>query len=52
MNTHAFQYVDWQFEGADIVFVSRTSFEDGLGGANDAHDANYMTFHRVLDFRG
>ena len=52
MNTHAFQYVDWQFEGADIVFVSRTSFEDGLGGAHDAHDANYMTFHRVLDFRG
>ena len=40
MKTHAFQYVDWQFEGDDIVFVSRTSYADGLGGAHDAHDAH------------
>jgi hypothetical protein len=48
---HAWQYVDWQFEGDDIVFGSRTAFEDGLGGAHSAHDANYLTFHRVADFR-
>lgn len=51
MKTHAFQYVDWQFEDDDIVFVSRTSYADGFGGAHDAHDANYMTFHRVINFR-
>ena len=48
---HAWQYVDWQFEGDDIVFASRTAFDDGLGGAQSAHDANYLTFHRILDFR-
>ena len=46
---HAWQYVDWQFEGADIVFVSRTALDDGLGGARSAHDANYFTFHRIID---
>ncbi len=48
---HAFQYVDWLFEGNDIIAVSRTAYDDGLGGAHRAHDANYMTFHRIADFR-
>jgi len=48
---HAFQYLDWQFEGADIVAVSRTAYDDGLGGAHNQHDANYMTFHRIRNFR-
>lgn len=48
---HGFQYVDWQFDGNDIVAVSRTAFDDGFGGAHDMHDANYLTFHRVVDFR-
>jgi len=48
---HGFQYVDWQFEGNDIVAVSRTSCDDGIGGARNHHDANYFTFHRVSDFR-
>ncbi len=43
----AFQYVDWHFEGSDIVAVSRTAF----GGAHSYHDANYLTFHRIHDFR-
>jgi hypothetical protein len=43
---NAFQYVDWQFAGRDIVFVSRTAFE-----AERAHDANYLTFHKLEDFR-
>ena len=46
-----FQYVDWLFEGDDIIAVSRTAYEDGLGGAHNCHDANYMTFHRVEGFR-
>ena len=48
---HAFQYVDWQFDGDDLVAVSRTAFDDDDGGAHDMHDANYMTFHRVAKFR-
>ena len=48
---HAFQYVDWQFDGADLVVASRTAFDDGLGGAHSGHDANFMTFHRVENFR-
>ena len=48
---HAWQYVDWQFEGNDIIYVSRTAFDDGLGGAKNAHDANFLTFHRIVDFR-
>ena len=48
---HAWQYIDWQFDGDDIIFVSRTAYDDGLGGASNAHDANYLTFHRIADFR-
>lgn len=48
---HAFQYVDWLVEDDDIIFVSRTSFDDRYGGAASHHDANYITFHRIEDFR-
>ena len=48
---HAFQYIDWLFEGNDIIAVSRTAYDDGLGGAHRAHDANYLTFHRINNFR-
>jgi hypothetical protein len=48
---HGFQYVDWQFDGDDVIAVSRTAFDDGLGGANNYHNANYLTFHRVKHFR-
>ncbi len=48
---HAFQYVDWVFEGEDIIAVSRTAFDDGVGGADSFHNANYITFHRVSKFR-
>ncbi|MCC6680894.1 MAG: exo-alpha-sialidase [Phycisphaeraceae bacterium] len=45
-----FQYVDWQFDGNDIVAVSRTGYPDGLGGADSAHNANFFTFHRFQSF--
>lgn len=48
---HGFQYADWQFDGDDIVFVSRTAYDDDRGGAPRQHDANYLTFHRVENFR-
>jgi hypothetical protein len=48
---HGFQYVDWQFEGRDIIYLSRTAYDDNFGGANNFHDANYLTFHRIKNFR-
>jgi hypothetical protein len=44
---HAFQYVDWLFEGKDIIAVSRTAWD----GSHNAHDANHFTFHRIRNFR-
>lgn len=48
---NAFQYVDWLFEGDDMICVSRTAFADDTGGANSFHNSNYMTFHRIKNFR-
>jgi hypothetical protein len=48
---HAFQYPDWIIEGDDLLVASRTAYDDGLGGAARAHDANYLTFHRFANFR-
>ncbi|UTA69919.1 sialidase family protein [Emticicia sp. 21SJ11W-3] len=51
VSKHGFQYVDWQFENDDIIFVSRTAYDDAVGGANNFHDANFLTFHRIENFR-
>lgn len=48
---YAFQYIDWLFEGEDIIFISRTAYNDEEGLARAAHDANFLTFHRIKDFR-
>jgi hypothetical protein len=48
---HGFQYVDWLFDGADIIAACRTAFDDGVGGARNNHDANFLTFHRWHGFR-
>ncbi len=50
-SVHGFQYVDWQFEGEDMVAAVRTAFDDEETGANNQHDANYLTFHRLEKFR-
>ncbi|WP_163325425.1 beta propeller repeat protein [Draconibacterium mangrovi] len=47
---HGFQYADFQFDGKDIIFVSRTAFDDENGGADSQHNANYLTFHRIIDY--
>lgn len=46
-----FQYVDFQFEGNDIIFVSRTAYFDKDGFGTTQHDSNYLTFHRIENFR-
>lgn len=41
------QYVSFIFDGADILYLCRTAF----GGAHNYHDSNYITFHKVENFR-
>lgn len=48
---HGFQYVDWLFDGDDLIAACRTAYDDGQGGAHNNHDANFLTFHRISDFR-
>jgi hypothetical protein len=48
---HAFQYVDWLIDGDDLIAACRTAFDDEQGGAHSAHDANFLTFHRIANFR-
>lgn len=47
LKSTGFQYADWLFDGDDLVAVVRTAFD----GAHKAHDANYLTFYRVEEFR-
>ena len=42
-----FQYVDWQFDGNDLIYLVRTAYD----GAHNYHDANRITFHRLYGFR-
>lgn len=46
-----FQYVDWQIENNNIIFVSRTAFFDGKNYADNQHNSNFITFHRIENFR-
>ncbi len=48
---HGFQYVDWLFDGNDLIAACRTAYDDAEGGAHNNHDANYLTFHRFRNFR-
>jgi hypothetical protein len=49
--THGFQYVDWAVDGRDMIAMCRTAFDEPAGQAHNQHDANYLTFHRITDFR-
>jgi len=42
-----FQYVDFEIEGEDMIFLCRTA----MNGAAGFHDTNYQTFHRIKNFR-
>jgi iduronate 2-sulfatase len=48
---HGFQYVDWLFDGSDLIAACRTAWDDATGGAPNHHDANFLTFHRWKHFR-
>jgi hypothetical protein len=48
---HGFQYVDWLFDGDDIIAACRTAYDDDGTGAHSFHDANFLTFHRIANFR-
>jgi len=41
------QYVDFEFDGEDIIYLCRTA----INHAANFHDANYQTFHRICNFR-
>ncbi|HOF61352.1 MAG TPA: sialidase family protein [Candidatus Latescibacteria bacterium] len=45
--TTGFQYVDWQFDGDDIIYLVRTAYD----GAHNFHDSNRITFGKVEGFR-
>lgn len=48
---HGFNYPEIEIVGDDMVFVSRTAWEDERGRSDRWHDGNMLTFHRVRDFR-
>jgi hypothetical protein len=56
--THGFQYIDWLFDGNDLIAACRTAHDEPAAAdgkspaqAHNFHDANYLTFHRVENFR-
>ena len=42
-----YQYVGWQFDGDDLIYVVRTANR----GARNFHDSNRILFGRERDFR-
>lgn len=46
-----FQYVDWRFDGNDIVAVIRLAMEESRGLPARQHDANFLVFKRIQNFR-
>lgn len=44
---HGVQYVDFEFNGDDIIFLCRTA----TNGADSFHNSNYQTFHKIKNFR-
>ncbi|WP_168123707.1 sialidase family protein [Paenibacillus sp. HB172176] len=42
-----FQYADWQFDGDDLIYVVRTSYD----GAHTFHDSNLIVYGVLNDFR-
>ena len=46
-----FNYPFIQFDGDDLIFVSRTAWETHRGTATRWHNGNLFTFHRIKNFR-
>ena len=47
MRLTGFQYVDWQFDGDDIIYLVRTAYR----GAIRYHDSNRIIFRKLHNFR-
>lgn len=48
---HGYQYVNWAFDGNDIIAVVRQACQEERGLPTRQHDANMFTFYRIKDFR-
>ena len=48
---HGFQYVDWIFDGEDLLAVIRLAAPEERGLPTRQHDANMLSFIRVENFR-
>lgn len=48
---HGYQYPFFVFDGNDIVAAIRTAAENEDGQAVRQHDANFLTFRRIKNFR-
>ncbi len=46
-----FQYAEFEIDGDDLVFLSRTAYFDGVAEADNSHNSNFITFHRIKNFR-
>ncbi len=44
---NGFQYVDFEFDGEDIIYLCRTA----MNKPHNFHDSNCITFHRIENFR-
>lgn len=44
---NGFQYVDFEIEGDDIIYLCRTAINE----PDSFHNSNYITFHKIKDFR-
>jgi hypothetical protein len=51
VSRHGLQYLDWLFDGDDMIVAARTAYGTGVSAAPRQHDANYLTFHRFKSFR-
>lgn len=47
MHLTGFEYVDWQFDGNDLIYIIRTAYK----GAANYHDSNRILFGKLPDFR-
>ena len=48
---NSYHYVDWRFDGDDMVCVFRCSVDEPRGLAFSYHDSNAFGFFRVVNFR-
>ena len=48
---NSFHYIDWRFDGDDLVSVFRYSVDEARGMALSYHDSNAFGYFRVRNFR-